>query len=174
MFNLDKSYFENAAFRGPVKAFLAKVNGKTEADTWAMLIQYLVVFGNIIGKSRYVYLEATNHYPRIFCCITGKSSRARKGTSLNQVLGFFKQAFPDWFKICLSGGLSSGEGLANRVRDFKTINTKDGIKEIPTNYDKRVLFEEDEFAQVIVNMKRQGNNLSMLIRKAWDKENINI
>ena len=71
----------------------------------------------------------------------------------------------------MKGGLSSGEGLINEVRDeVKKWNGKDGTWEVvdPGVSDKRLMVNEPEFAGALLAADRHGNLLSPIIRKAWD------
>ena len=81
---------------------------------------------------------------------------------------------------CVSYGLSSGEGLIERVAD-------DPIKDVPTNEPnhkppimmlvprtKRLLCIETEFARPISCMKREGNTLGSILRVAWDGKTLEV
>ena len=71
----------------------------------------------------------------------------------------------------MKGGLSSGEGLINEVRDeVKKWNSKEGTWEVvdPGVFDKRLMVHEPEFAGALLAADRHGNLLSPIIRKAWD------
>ena len=62
----------------------------------------------------------------------------------------------------MASGLSSGEGLIAQVRDA----VDDADTEAPA--DKRQLVLEQEFAQVLKVLSREGNTLSPIVRQAWD------
>jgi hypothetical protein len=80
-----------------------------------------------------------------------------------------KRAVPEWFENCLGTGLSSGEGLIDRVRDPRYKETEDGPELVDAGVsDKRLLVTESEFASPLTVMKRDGNTLSMVGRNAWD------
>jgi hypothetical protein len=71
----------------------------------------------------------------------------------------------------MKGGLSSGEGLINEVRDeVQKWNPKKKKFEIvdPGVNDKRLMVTEAEFGNALAVMERPGNTLSPTIRKAWD------
>src|SRR5262249_27469062 len=73
------------------------------------------------------------------------------------------------------GGLSSGEGLINEVRDERREwNRKEGREEIvdPGIADKRLMIVEPEFASALAVMERPGNTLSSHIRRAWDGDKL--
>jgi len=147
------------------------LSDKSEATSVAILAQFLTLFGNCIGRSAHFQIEADLHYAKLFTIIVGKSAKARKGVSLGQAKRLFSLAQPDWIKTCVVSGLSSGEGLIHRLSDnssiedpFVTINPK----------DKRLLVEESEFASVLRQTQRQGNTLSVFIRKAWDSDTLQV
>ena len=76
-----------------------------------------------------------------------------------------------WYDERTKGGLSSGEGFINEVRDERREwNKKEGREEIvdPGIADKRLTITEPEFAGVLAVAERHGNTLSALLRKAWD------
>lgn len=71
----------------------------------------------------------------------------------------------------MKGGLSSGEGLINEVRDeVKKWDTKKKQFEVidPGIVDKRLMITEAEFGNALAVMERPGNTLSPTIRQAWD------
>ena len=71
----------------------------------------------------------------------------------------------------MKGGLSSGEGLINEVRDeVKKWDTKKKQFEVidPGIVDKRLMITEAEFGNALAVMERPGNPLSPTIRQAWD------
>jgi hypothetical protein len=76
----------------------------------------------------------------------------------------------EWSKKRLGGGLSSGEGLIQQVRDPVTKPGKEGAIVVVDagESDKRLLLMEGEFAQVLNVMDRTGNTISTLLRNAWD------
>jgi hypothetical protein len=80
-----------------------------------------------------------------------------------------------WCGDRIKGGLSSGEGFINEVRDpVEKYNAKDKQFEIvdPGVGDKRLMISEPEFASVISVLERAGNTLSQLIRRAWDGDKL--
>ncbi len=129
----------------------------TESDPAAILLQFLVTFGNCVGPGPCYYVEATRHGLNMFALLVGETAKARKGTSWRRVKRLFDGVDPDWINDRVMGGLSSAEGLIAEVRD-------DG--EPPP--DRRLLIVQDEFASVLRAMPREGNTLSPLLRSAWD------
>jgi hypothetical protein len=106
----------------------------------------------------------------------GETAKGRKGTSWGQVKAPLKMVAPDWGQR-IKSGLSSGEGLISQVRDpvYKREARKrqgqtvyEDILFDPGEDDKRLLVVESEFANVLRQLARQGNILSIVIRDAWE------
>ena len=89
----------------------------TEADPAALLFQLLVCFGNSIGTNAFFRQEWTLHHARELVLIVGRSAKARKGTSWNIIKEIFRLADENWSRKRIVGGLGSGEGVVNCVRD---------------------------------------------------------
>jgi hypothetical protein len=100
--------------------------------------------------------------------LVGATSKARKGTSAGRVRQIL---FPiDELWKC-KGGLSSGEGLIDQIKDQITrYDPKNKTMEVvhPGVADKRLLVAEAEFAAVLRVCERHGNSLPMILRNAWD------
>lgn len=154
---------ENAAMYGILGELAQHACAHSEADPNAVLATALTSCGALLGRHRYTPIGDSTHHSRHMIAIVGQSSRARKGTSWSPVERVIK-------KVCDSlgsylqishGPLSSGEGMVYAVRD-------DDGKDDPGVDDKRLLVIEQEFGAALRAFQRQGNNLSMLIRMAYD------
>jgi hypothetical protein len=66
----------------------------TEADYAALLLQFLVSFGNAIGRKAYLRIEGTKHYPNLFVVLAGQTAKARKGTAADRIHQLFEIADP--------------------------------------------------------------------------------
>jgi Protein of unknown function (DUF3987) len=141
----------------------------TEADPVALLMQYLVSFGNVVGRGKYYRVEQTEHYGNLFAVLVGDSSKSRKGTSADRIQPIFAAAEPLWAADCVKAGMSSGEGVIAHVRD-PAFALRKGVQELVDTgvMDKRLFLQEHEFYQVLASMQREGNILSRVIRDAWD------
>jgi hypothetical protein len=162
---------DEAAYHGIAGDFVKSLDPHTEADKPSVLIQFIVGFGSMVGNSPYYLVEGDRHHANMFAVIVGKSAKARKGTGQGRVNQVSQEADLVWFNDHIASGLSSGEGFIFPVRDpIKRWNAKDKIEEIidPGVLDKRLLIVETEFASPLVVMERSGNNLSQLVRRAWD------
>lgn len=149
--------------------FVRLIEPHTEADSMALLSQFLVYFGNIIGRSVCYRIEGDKHYTNMFCLIVGKTAQGRKGTSFGRVKQFFKEIDEKHEKDSLTSGLASGEGLLWQIRD-SVERTKNGelFTEDPGISDKRLLVVEGEFAQVLKKQGMESSTLSTTIRNLWD------
>lgn len=140
--------------------YINSIFADTEADPMAIAAQFLVIFGNCIGRTSYFVMEGTRHYTNLYMVIVGKSAKARKGTSWEHAMAPFRVAAPDWVKSAIVSGLSSGEGI---IAHCSREETK-GV----------VLVQEAEFAGPLKNFSRQGNTLSTTLREGWDGKKLQI
>jgi hypothetical protein len=167
---------DSAAYHGFAGKVVETIGPHSEADPNAILLQPLTCAGNVIGRAAHYRVESDLHHANLFIVLVGTSSKARKGTSMGRVTAVVRVADDRWCDERMKGGLSSGEGLINEVRDeVKHWNGKEKIWEIidPGVADKRLLVTEAEFASALTVADRHGNTLSPLIRKAWDGGKLN-
>lgn len=157
------------AFYGLAGEIVRMIEPHSEADPMALLVQLLVAFGNVLGRTAHFLAEKDQHFTNLFGCLVGETSKGRKGTALGQIKSLFADIDKDWMQTRIQSGLSSGEGLIWHVRDpiMKMVQnvssqTDAGIA------DKRVLLIESELASTIRVIEREGNTLSPVIRLAWD------
>lgn len=147
------------AFHGLAGRFVTAIEPHTEASTGALLLQFLVAFGFLVGRSAYYLADGARHYPNLFLVLVGDTAKARKGTSWNRVREIF-ETIPHWPRERVTTGLSSGEGLIEQVRDSEP--------------DKRLLVIQSEFGSVLQVMVRSGNTLSPTLRDAWDGSDLRV
>lgn len=161
------------AWHGLAGDIVAAVAPHTEADPVAVLMSVLTAFGNAIGPGAYMTADAAQHPARLFTCIVGRSSKARKGTSWRQAEQVFKIADSEWTAHRVQSGASSGEGLIAAVKDP---DIGESGQEIPNSgvSDKRLLVLEEEFARVLAVAKRESSTLSAVIRNAYDTGNLRV
>jgi hypothetical protein len=173
------SSLNECAFYGLAGEIVTAVEPHTEADPAAVLIQLLVLFGNVIGRRAYFPVEGTQHFANLFAVLVGTTSKGRKGSSFSQVERLFEDIDVEWFRSRIhKGGLASGEGMIWAVHDaierpervnqrgeeprYELVITDPGVS------DKRLLVYEPEFATVLRVNEREGSTLSAVIREAWD------
>ena len=165
------------AFHGLAGEVVDLIAPHSEADPAALLIQFLVAFGNAIGRGPFFEVEGDRHATNLFTVMVGETAKARKGTSWSRIRRLFMLADEAWVTGRVASGLSSGEGLIWAVRD--PIERQERVREgNETRYetaiidpgveDKRLLVLEEEFASTLRVMGREGNTLSPIIRRAWD------
>ncbi len=158
---------------------MRQVEPHSEADPVALLVQFLIGFGNLVGRGPHFTVEADKHYTNVFAVLVGSTGAGRKGTAWGQAKRLFEAIDETWARECVAGGLSSGEGLIFNVRDavhakksIKAGGQATGVDEIYIAdhgvADKRLLVFESEFASVLRAQGRDGNTLSMVIRNLWD------
>ena len=160
--DLDSAWpiLDEAAYHGIVGDIVRTISPHTEADPAAILTQVLTLAGNAIGRSPYYQVESSRHRPNLFAVLVGDSSKARKGTSFERTKEIVKVSDETWSGDRIKGGLSSGEGCINEVRDpIQKYNTKEKTFEItdPGITDKRLMIVEQEFASALSVAERQGN-----------------
>jgi hypothetical protein len=163
------------AYHGLAGEVVSTIGPHSESDPVAVLVQFLVASGNLIGTRAYYQVERDRHHANLFAVLVGASSKGRKGTSWGWVKDICKVGFKEWTDDKVKGGLSSGEGLINEVRDaVSKWNAKEGLWEEvdPGVPDKRLLLIEAEFAACLSVMERHGNTISPLIRRAWDGDKL--
>jgi hypothetical protein len=166
---------ENAAFHGLVGEIVEAISPHTESDPVAILLQVLTFFGNAIGRAPFFLVEADNHRANLYTILVGDTGKARKGTSGGRARSVFTEADPQWIEDRIRGGLSSGEGFIDPIRDeIKRWDSKGKQFEVidPGVTDKRLMIVEPEFAGALAAMERPGNTLSPMVRKAWDGHNL--
>jgi len=154
---------DKAAYQGLAGEVVESIEPHSESDPVAILVQFLTLAGNALGRTAYYRHEANRHHSNLFSVLVGETSKARKGTSLGWARAVVKVADQAWGDNRLKGGLSSGEGLINEVRDERREwNRKEGREEIvdPGVADKRLMVVEAEFASVLAVMERAGNTKS--------------
>jgi hypothetical protein len=144
---------------------------RTPRPTVAVLIRVLIYFGNVIGGAPHYLIEADKHHTDLYGVLVGDTSKARKGTSDGRARSVFTEADAQWVEDRIRGGLSSGRGFIDPIRDeVQRWNAKEQQFEIidPGVTDKRLMVVEAEFAGALTAMERPGNTLSVMVRKAWD------
>ncbi len=171
---------QGPAYHGLAGEIVAAIGPHTEADLIALLVQLLVVFGSLIGRTAHFVVEGSRHHANLFVVLVGLTSKGRKGTSWAQVARLAESVEPGWKRDRVVSGLSSGEGLIFHVRDpvEKDEPIREGKGKLVTGYqavvqdegvtDKRLLTLESEFALVLKLLLREGNTLSAVVRQAWE------
>jgi hypothetical protein len=147
----------------------------SEACKEAILVQFLVAIGNILGRDIFINQGVYNHLNE-FVCLVGDSGVA-KGTSWEAISGLLQLIDEEWCKHCIKPGIATGEALINTIIDSREItlkgkrNEETGLAETVTEPgvdDKRALMLETEFSRLLAVCSRSGNTLSEVLRQAFD------
>ncbi len=155
------------ALHGFAGEVVAALDPTTEADPAAVLFVLLAWAGCYLGADAHILAGNTNHPARIWPLLVGASSTGAKGTAVAAVNQFTRVVDQEFGITNTASGLSSGEGLINRVRNQRGTDPNDkNFDEGVT--DKRLFVNEPEFASVLARSRREGSTLSMVIRNAFD------
>jgi hypothetical protein len=169
------------AFHGMAGEIVRALEPETEADPAALLMNFLVLFGNAVGRSPHARGGATKHCANLFGVLAGRTGDARKGTSYDPIQDLFYRAMPTYVSERIAGSQASGEGLISLVSDrrekkvqvkdkrtgrmtmdFDTVIEDEGVE------DKRLMIVETEMSSLLKVSNRSGNILSEQLRKAWE------
>ena len=164
-----------AALQGMAGQVVQAIEPNTEADPAAILLQFLVGFGNLVGRGPFIEVDGHEHHANLFAVVVGDTSRARKGTSWRRVRALLADCDRLWAADRLLGGLSSGEGLIWAVRDAVFgVDKKSGEDFIIHRAvdDKRLLVVESEFGGALRVLGREGSTLSAILRQAYDGDDL--
>lgn len=159
---------KNEAFHGLAGDVVRLIGPTTEADPVAVLVTTLTFFGNACGREPRFQIGTGSHRANLFTAIVGATGEGRKGTSKEGPELLMSLADPDWAGQRLQGGLSSGEGVIDAIRDSSTQATTGDSRADQGVDDKRLMLMEDELSQGLKAAQRQGSTTSEIIRKAWD------
>jgi hypothetical protein len=145
-----------AALHGLAGSAVRTMAPHIEAHTAAILLQLLAAFGNVVGPGPHCMVGPTRHGLNLFVVLVGESSKARKGTSWNQIARLFSEIDRPWLDTRVTTAPLTPVGLIYPLRD----------QDSPT--DRRLLALSEEFASVLQSLRRSKGQLSPLLRCAWD------
>lgn len=159
-----------SAFHGLAGDIARAAAPHTEADPIAVLVQLLVAYGTVIGRGAHRRVGVSEHHANEFVVLVGPSAKARKGTSWDLVEALIGGVDPGFVENNIHSGMSSGEGLIDKVRDPVHETGRNGEQVLRASGidDKRMLVLESEFALVLRVLAREGNTLSAVVRNCWD------
>jgi hypothetical protein len=131
------------AYQGLAGEMVQAMEPNTESDPAGLLVMLLSVLGNVIGRGAAFTVEEDRHYCKIWPVLVGETAKGRKGTALNRIRRLMERVDPDWYESCIATGLSSGEGVMERLRDPVVEEDEDGSLQIVDTgaTDKRLLIE---------------------------------
>lgn len=158
---------DELASHGSAGDYVRDIKDQTEADPLGILLQILVMFGNMLGRTIRYIVGATEHYLNLYIIIVRTTARGRKGTGYDLALLPFRSADPDWYRDRRDSGASSAEGLVHRVRDPITKPNSDELLDEGVS-DKRLTDIEKEFSALLKFAAREGNALAEEMLLAWE------
>ena len=79
------SAMDVAAMHGIAGEFVRAIAPNTEADPAAILVQFLVHFGALVGRGPHFRVEGDEHHANLYAVLVGDSGKGRKGTSASRV-----------------------------------------------------------------------------------------
>jgi len=166
-----------ALAHGVIGDFMSRVELETEAHPVALGMQFLVAFGNCIGRNPHAVVGRTRHGVNLYGLVVGNTGRGRKGTGGDIVVDAIGYADAYWAQHCRSPNLVSGEGVIDALRDevVKYVPVKNGapgefetVVVDPGVEDKRLMIVCPEFVAALNASKRENATLSQTLREAWD------
>jgi hypothetical protein len=146
----------DAALYGVAGLAVCGLAPHSEAHPAAILLQLLAAFGNVVGPAPHCMVDATRHGLNLFVVLVGESSKARKGTSWNQIRRLFAEVDHPWVAERVTTARLTPAALIYALRD----------QHPPT--DRRLLALSEEFAAVLHSLRQAKGHLSPLLRCAWD------
>jgi hypothetical protein len=146
----------DAALYGVAGLAVCGLAPHTEAHPAAILLQLLAAFGNAVGPAPHCMVDATRHGLNLFVVLVGESSKARKGTSWNQIRRLFAEVDHPWVTERVTTARLTPAALIYSLRDQQPAT------------DRRLLALSEEFAAVLHSLRRAKGHLSPLLRCAWD------
>ena len=172
---LESLVLHDDAYHGLFGEMLQAVNGKTEGDQPVILLGWMAMFGLLTGRKAWIE-QAGTQYPILYVGVVGKTSGG-KGTAWNMVRTPFTWSEPESTK-CIAYGISTGQGLIDRVRDERQVlevDKKTGeqlVKVIPGSEEKRCLVRLDELSLCLKLQASEKSTLAETIMTAWSGETL--
>jgi hypothetical protein len=146
----------DAALQGVAGLAVCGLAPHSEAHPAAILLQLLAAFGNAVGPAPHCMVDATRHALNLFVVMVGESSKARKGTSWNQIRRLFAEVDRPWVAERVTTARLTPAALIYALRDQHPAT------------DRRLLALSEEFAAVLHSLRHAKGLLSPLLRCAWD------
>lgn len=168
------------AFPALLRDIVQAACANSEAHPVAVAANVLALFCCAVGRAPFQRIGDAVVHARVFAVIVGRSGKSRKGTAEHTPREIFRRAdvllrarhrSNDRMRIH-TGGLSSGEGVGYAIRDPREPDEKTGKGGDAGVQDKRLMVIESEFANLLAQIKREGNILSATVRNLWDGRDI--
>jgi hypothetical protein len=168
-------YFDaGSVLYGIAGDIIRKIDAESESHPAGNLLEFLVGFGNLIGRGPYFMHESTTHYTNEYGIRVGESALSRKGTGRDRVQELLGKLDRKWMRDCVRGGFGSGEAviqaITDEIKQFQ-LDKKGNRKEVIVTQDvpdKRLLVSEGEFSGVMKKAAMDGSLFSEVFRNAYD------
>ncbi len=147
-------------FCGVLGELVMAADPTTEADPIGVLVSLMANVSAVIGTGPHVQIGNTRHPLIVWPLLFGRTGAGRKGDATETADRLTWAAMPEVGHLFVSG-LSSGEGLIERIRDPRGENDPGGTE------DKRLRILEAEFGSVMARAKREGNTVGAVLREGW-------
>lgn len=154
---------DRAIYHGILGEIAQTAARTSEGDPVGIMATLMWGTGVLIGPEPHVMIANTRHPFLIWPLLFGRSGSGRKGEAHEAARVVLRRATV-LYEDLRENGLSSGEGLIERIRDPNPDNEKD----TGGTQDKRLLVEETEFKTVLARASREGNSLTGILRQAWE------
>lgn len=162
----------DAAFYGPIGAYVRAIAPTTEAHPAAILASAITAVGALVGRGPFMVLDGAIHHTRFYTLLCGPTAGGKKTTAMRWGARKLLDAIDDEFaKKRVRSGLTSGEGILFNLRDAMPAQEGPQGKPKPGDpgvSDKRLLACEDEVGGVFSKLDRPGNSMSATLRALWD------
>lgn len=160
-------------FHGVLGRLAQQAANGTEVNPACAMLAAMGWASAAVGRNHILPVGDGWHRPNLFTLHVGRSNKGGKGMALDLLRRVVRAVgkLPDQAglnPLLHSGGLSSTEGLICLVHD----GYRDGKTEHPPIEDKRLFVIENEFVNVLVQGKRDGNTLSATLRNTWDGQSL--
>jgi predicted transcriptional regulator len=153
--NLGPPKLDPAAYYGLPGQVVATLEPHTEADPAALLLHFLVYFGNAAGAGLHLFTD-TAQPARLNVVVVGEAA-GRKGTANNAIKELMADAAPDW-KGRITPGISTAQAVISLVDDDYAS-------------DRRLVLLETEFGRLLARMK-SFPDLVDILKQAYDGDRL--
>ena len=161
---------------GPAGELVKKASQYNEAHPAGMLADFVVAFGNMIGRGPYFNINSTHHYTNEFLARVGDSSYSRKGGGRDAIDEPLKIIAKDWYLGRVVSGFGSSEAIVHSVRDTRIQKVfqkkKNRYEDVvtPGVDDKRLCIREPELASIFVLAGKAESRADIVLREGWDSK----
>jgi hypothetical protein len=169
-------WWDDDILYGPAGELVKKASQYNEAHPAGMLVDFLVAFGNMIGRGPYFNINSTRHYTNEFLARVGDSSYSRKGGGRDAIDEPLKIIAKDWYQGRVVSGFGSSEAIVHSIRDTRIQKVfqkkKNRYEDVvsPGVDDKRLCIREPELASIFVLAGKAESRADIVLREGWDSK----